>query len=39
MVILKIAGRKYSQLKNILDEFVQLYDLTVNWKLVGSRLG
>ena len=37
MVIWQLSGRKYGQLKKKLDEVAQLDDVTVNWKLVGSR--
>ena len=36
MVILKLAGRSYSQIKKEMDEVIQLDDITINWKLVGS---
>ena len=37
MVIWKMLGGNYSQLKNKPDEVVRLDDVTVNWKLEGIR--
>ena len=37
MVILKLAGKRLIQNRNKLSKDVELYEITVNCKLVGSR--
>ena len=34
---MKVGGRRFSRPRNKLGELVQLDEVTVNWKLAGSR--